>query len=169
MPIKKSDLEKKWYYRLAKSLFLILPLLIAIIIFLNGSVSICYAPQKNLLDFFQKNIVYIAIGLILYFLIITAIWRLFLYIVFGGLEDDTRKKESDQSAVVKSEPSKRKKFIPLIVILVLIAIFFALYQAGYLNLDPLKVNPAPGPTCHTTSAQWGHPCNSVQNGVGVGG
>jgi len=174
MPIKKSQLEQKWYYRVAKAFFLILPIVIVIIFLLGllgGKINICDPSPNNILDILQKYIVYIVVGLLLYYLILNAIWRLFLYIVFGGLEDDKEKKDDDKQAAAKSEPSKKEQLMPLFVILILIAIFFALYFAGYIDLSNFfKVTPSPGPTtCHATSAQWGHPCHSVSGGVGVSG
>ena len=168
MPIKKSYLEQKWYYRVAKVFFLILPLLIAVIVFLNGKINICDISQKNIFDVLQKNIVYFAIGLVLYFLLLKGIWRSFLYIVFGGLEDDTKKKGSDQPKIMQ--------LIPIIIILGVVAIY-VLSEMGYIILPKIDLNffghsnvkPTPGRTCFTTSAQMGTPCHSVKNGVGVSG
>ena len=174
MPIKKSYLEQKWYYRVAKVFFLILPLLVALIILLNGKITICGVLQKNILDFLQKYLVYIATGLALYYLILKGIWRGFLYIVFGGLEDDTKKKGGEQLAPARS--NKIAQLIPFIIILVIFTIF-VLSEMGYLTLPKIDLNfsgnlnvkPTPGPTCFTTSAQMGTPCHSVKNGVGVSG
>lgn len=176
MSIKKSFLEKKLLYRATKVFFLILPLLVAVIVFLNGKINICDISQKNILDILQKNIVYIAIGLISYFLILKAIWRLFLYIVFGGLEDDTKKEESDQSTQTRSKPPKIMELIPILIILAVVIIFI-LSEMGYITLPKInpnsvgspKVKTVPKSTCFTTSAQMANPCHSVKNGVGVFG
>jgi len=175
MPIKKSSLEQKWYYRVAKVFFLILPIL-AIFLLLNGKVNICDTSQKSTLDILQKNIVYIVIGLTSYFLILIAVWRLFLYIVFGGLEDDTKKEESDQSTQVRSKPPKIMELIPILIILAVVSIFI-LSEMGYVTLPKInpnsvgspKVKTVPKSTCFTTSAQMANPCHSVKNGVGVFG
>ncbi len=172
MSIKKSYLEQKWYYRVVRVFFLILPLLIALVILLNGKITICGVLQKNILDFLQKYLVYIVIGLALYYLILKGIWRGLLYIVFGGLEDDTKKKDSEQSAPARPKPAKIIQLIPVIIILGVVAIFI-LSEMGYITLPKidldffrhLNVGPTPGPTCFTTSAQMGTPCHSVQNGV----
>src|SRR4030066_1646199 len=111
MPIKKSFLEKKLLYRATKVFFLILPIIV-IFLLLNGKINICDTSQKSTLDILQKNIVYIAIGLVSYFLILIAVWRLFLYIAFGGLEDDTKKKENDQLTQAESKPPKTMQLIP---------------------------------------------------------
>lgn len=183
MPIKKSYLGQKWYYRVAKVFFLLLPLLIALIVFLNGKISICYISQKNILDILQKNIVYVAIGLVLYYLILIGIWRCFLYIAFGGLEDDTKNKDGNQPAPIRSKQTKIIQLIPVIIILGVIAVYL-LSQMGYITLP--KINPdffenlnvksittprstTPRSTCPATSAQTGTPCRSVKNGVGVSG
>jgi len=84
MPIKKSYLEQKRYYRTGKVFFLLLPILIVLIL---------YILQKNLIVYIGNIILYAAIGLPLYYLILKVTWNIFLYIAFGGLEDDTKKKK----------------------------------------------------------------------------
>ena len=172
MAIKKSFLEKKLLYRAAKVFFLILPIL-AIFLLLNGKINVCDTSQKSTLDILQKNIVYIAIGLTSYFLIFIAIWRLFLlYIVFGGLEDDTKKEESDQSTQLRSKQPKIMQLIPILIILAVVIIFI-LSEMGYITLPKInpnsigspKVKTVPKSTCFTTSAQMGTPCHSVKNGI----
>lgn len=182
MPIKKSYLEQKWYYRVAKVFFLILPLLV-ILFFLNGKINICDISQKNILDILQKNIVYIAAGLVSYYLILKAIWRLFLYIVFGGLEDDTKKAGSQaiqpvnpDAQPVRPRPAGIAQWIPIIIILSVVAIY-VLSEMGYVILPKIDLNSLGSSnvkttsksTCFATSAQWGTPCRSVENGVGVSG
>lgn len=133
MPIKESFLEQKWYYRVAKVFFSILPLLVAVVLFLKGYINIQDISQKNILGILQKNsvyIVYVVIGLFLYFLILKVIWRGFLYIAFGGLEDDTQKKIN---VVVQSiSPSVQSAPVQdnglgitfLIIIIIIIATYF---------------------------------------------
>jgi len=171
MSIKKSFLEKKLLYRATKVFFLILPIL-AIFLLLNGKINICDTSQKSTLDILQKNIVYIAIGLTSYFLILMAVWRLFLYIVFGGLEDDTKKEESDQSTQVRSKPPKIMQLIPILIVLAVVIIFI-LSEMGYITLPKInpnsigspKVKTVPKSTCFATSAQMATPCHSVKNGI----
>lgn len=94
MSIKKSVLEEKLLYRIAKIFFLILPLLVLVIIFLKEYITIPNITQNNIVDIFQKNIIYIMYvigGLILYYLLLNLVWKGILYIIFGGLESDTRK------------------------------------------------------------------------------
>lgn len=183
MPIRKSYLEQKWYYRVAKVFFLLLPLLIALIVFLNGEISICYISQKNILDILQKNIVYVAIGLVLYYLILIGIWRCFLYIAFGGLEDDAKNKDDNQPAPIRSKRTKIIQLIPVIIILGVAAIYL-LSEMGYITLPKINLDSfeslnvkstitpkstTPKSTCPATSAQTGTPCRSVKNGIGVSG
>ena len=175
MPIKKSFLEKKLLYRATKVFFLILPIIV-IFLLLNGKINICDTSQKSTLDILQKNIVYIAIGLVSYFLILIAVWRLFLYIAFGGLEDDTKKKENDQLTQAESKPPKTMQLIPILIILA-IFIIFILSEMGYITLPKIspnstgspKVKTIPKSTCFTTSAQMATPCNSVRNGIKTSG
>ena len=175
MAIKKSTLEQKWYYRVAKVFFIILPILI-IPLLLNGKINVCDTSQKSTFDLLQKNIVYIAIGLTSYFLILMAVWKIFLYIVFGGLEDDTKNKESDQSAQVRPEPSKVMQLIPILIVLGILIIFI-LSEMGYITLPKINTNSIGNPTvrtvpkstCFATSAQMATPCNSVKNGIKTSG
>src|SRR3989304_2521381 len=177
MAIKKSTLEQKWYYRLAKVFFLILPLLIAALFILRKGIVVCNSLiQEDIFDLYPNYIIFIAVALILYFLLLKWIWRGFLYIVFGGLEDDTKKKESDQSAQVTSEPSKIMQLIPILIVLG-IFIIFILSEMGYITLPKISPNPIGNPTvrtvpkstCFATSAQMATPCNSVKNGIKTSG
>ncbi len=105
MSIKKSSLEQKWYYRVAKVFFLTLPFLVILAMFLMGYIDTSAVSQNNISDLLQKNIaslIYLAIGLAAYYLILKFIWRAFLYIVFGGLEDDTKKKGGGTTQSVNS-------------------------------------------------------------------
>ncbi|OGH07696.1 MAG: hypothetical protein A2W22_00480 [Candidatus Levybacteria bacterium RBG_16_35_11] len=178
MSIKKSFLEKKLLYRATKVFFLILPILV-IFLLLSGKINICDTSQKSALDILQKNIVYIAIGLTSYFLILIAVWRLFLYIAFGGLEDDMKKEEGDQSAQVKSKSPKIMQLIPILIILAVV-ITFILSEMGYITLPKIdldnvnvknveNVENAPRSACPATSAQTATPCNSVRNGIKTSG
>lgn len=176
MAIKKSILEKKMLYRAAKALLLILPILV-IFLLSKGQINICTSSQKSILDMPQEYVVYIAIGVMSYYLILIAAWRLFLYIVFGGLEEDTKKQEKDQPPVqVGSKPSGTMQIIPIIIILSIVIIFI-LSEMGYIKLPKInlkspeisKEKTAPVSTCYATSAQMSTPCGSVRNGVRTSG
>ena len=176
MAIKKSTLEQKLYYRLTKVFFLILPFLIAILFLLRKRIVVCSSLiQENIFDLSPNYIIFIAVALILYFLFLKWIWRGFLYVVFGGLEDDTKKQENDQSSV-KTEPKHEKtaQIIPLLIAFIIFTII-ALSLMGYIKLPIIdldnnnKDNNSVPTTCPTMSTQTATPCHSTQGGVGVGG
>lgn len=148
MPVKKSSLEQKWYFRMAKVLLLIFPLVVALIAFVNGKINVCNISPKNILELFQNNILYFAIGLAAYYIIITAIWRILLYIVFGGLVDDTKKKGSEatqsvnpvtQPEPVRPKPANIVGWILLLIVLSVIAII-VLRQLGYITLPTIDLS-----------------------------
>jgi len=163
MPIKKSELEQKWYYRVARVFFLILPPLAAVVVFLTGKIDISAISQKTILDILQKNtvsIAYIAGGLVLYFLTLTAIWRIFLYIAFGGLEDDTVKKANEVAQPVNQAA---QTVAPLVILLIVFVIAF-LFQMGYIKLPRMNLNPEPV-IIHT----YGAPCTTSEGKTGLYG
>jgi len=175
MTIKKSTLEQKWYYRLAKVFFLILPFLIAVLFILKKRIVICSSLiQENILNLSPNYVVFIAVALILYFLFLVWIWRGFLYIVFGGLEDDTKKQENNQSSVkTESQHEKTAQIIPFIIALIIFTII-ALSLMGYIKLPKINLdnnnNNSDGnsgsATCPTRSNP---PCNSVKSGIKTSG
>jgi len=143
MPIKKSSLEKKWYYRVAKILFLILFPLLFLLFFLNGKIDIHNVSYKNVLDLLKGTIIYTVTGLVLYYLFLIGIWRGFLYIVFGGLKNDTKKKGgqiAQSSAPEKSKQSKVIQSVIPIIIIICILIIAALSQAGYIKLPKINID-----------------------------
>ncbi len=162
MPIKKSSLEKKWYYRVAKVFFTILPLFVVVAALFKGYIKIGSITAKNIAVILQKNtdyIVYAVVGLVLYYLILKIVWRTFIYLVFGGIEDDTFKKVS--SEVQPANPASQ--VIPIIIIILVFAVF-ALSQNGYIKLpqiDPYfgKTNPVKihtyGTSCTTSDGKTG--------------
>jgi hypothetical protein len=180
MPIKKSTLEKKWYYRAVKTFFIILPFLILLLFLLNQKVNVCDISHNNILDFLINNFVYIVIGLVLYYLIVWGIWTVILYLIYGGLDDDMNNKDQ------KSEPDKQKNeaIIRAVAIVIIIAaiLIVVLVKMGYIvmpnddynnnansNIN-LNINSPPHHyVCPATSAQTATPCHSVKNGVGVEG
>jgi hypothetical protein len=108
------------------------------------------------------------------------IWKIFLYITFGGVEDDTQKKISEAVPTANPEEPKSVKIVRSIAIIIIICAFaiLILSKLGYLtpsgvNTDlsgqDIKPTPAPGYTCPATSAQTSTPCHSAQGGVGVSG
>lgn len=159
MSIKKSRLEQMWYYRIMKVFLLILPLLAIIVIFWKGYIDISDISQNNILAVVQKNIdqiVYTVIGLVLYFVILKGVWRGFLYIIFGGLEDDTKKINgktiSSVSASDKSTltPTDKNQIVGWILTLILIA---CVYYAYFIYKSPQPIHNNGGgktPTCIPT-------------------
>ncbi|MBM3255875.1 MAG: hypothetical protein FJZ04_00165 [Candidatus Moranbacteria bacterium] len=99
MAIKKSSLEKKWYYRLAKIIVYLLPF---------GAISYFYFSQKlKPLEFFtnQQNLLSIGVGLVVYCVVVAVVWRIFLYLFFGGLEDDIQPKSDSAPMAFSPSPS----------------------------------------------------------------
>lgn len=151
MPIKKSLLEQKWYYRLLKVCYLIFPIAVALFLFLDGKISVFDISQKNILDLAQENIIYIiyiVIGLVLYY---GGIPKLFLYLLFGGLEDDTK-----PSGSVAPPAAANKTGLISILIIIGVIVVFALLENGYLPF----IN---GAESHT----YGSPCtgSNKENGL----
>ena len=78
MAIKKSELEQKWYFRGSKVFFWAFQIVVLIAMISQG--------KGNLLD--------IIMGFALYSLILIGLWRLFLYVAFGGVENDKLNKNN---------------------------------------------------------------------------
>ncbi|MDP2940149.1 MAG: hypothetical protein Q8O13_08740 [Candidatus Omnitrophota bacterium] len=155
MPIKKSSLEKKWYYRVAKILFLLIPIIVIVFLFLNNRIDISNLPKGNISDILQNDIVYIVGGLILYFIVICAIWRIFLYIAFGGLENDTRKtgvSVIQQSTSPSSQSTPAKAIGPIIAIIFCVAIFAIAFSQT--DTNPFKAHTY-GATCTNSAGKTG--------------
>jgi len=179
MPIKRSTLESKWYYRAIKTFFIILPLLVVIYLLLNQKANICAVSRSNLVDFLLDDLVYVIVIIAAYYLLAWIIWRAVLYLIFGGVEDDIAKKAA---AVPVRENKKQAVIIKIFCIVIIIAaiLLLVLAKTGVITLPqggfngPVNINlnmniPHPGPNCPATSKQTATPCHSVKGGVGVGG
>jgi len=117
MSIKSSELEKRWYYRFSKVLFLIVPLLVGVFLYFKT----------------KLNLFYIGGGLVAYYFLLITIWRLFLYIAFGGLEDDISNKESLTPA--SKEPTSENIAGPLILLIIfIIAMLYFAFAKGIIKL-----------------------------------
>jgi hypothetical protein len=161
MPIKKSTLEKKWYFRVAKVFLLIIPFLLAISLLIR-KINIFSIPQKDIPSALQNNItyiVYVIAGLILYFLVLRLVWKIILYIAFGGLEDDTKKMDNGSAQPSVERKPNQAQIIPIVLIIVIIMIF-AFAQAGYIKLP--KINTI---TDHT----YGTSCTNSKGETGLYG
>jgi uncharacterized membrane protein len=99
MPIKKSSFEKKWYYRVAKVFVLAAPLIAAIIAIFTGFIDVAGIKDDfaaiGATAFFESNkwlIGFIVVSVAGYYIVVNVIWKVFLYIAFGGMVDDTMMK-----------------------------------------------------------------------------
>jgi hypothetical protein len=155
MPIKKSSLEQKWYFRVVKVFFLGLP-------FLAIAIMLLWMRGKAL-NILESNIIYAVIGLVAYFLVLTIIWRVFLYIAFGGLEDDKKKKGANVAQSSDSPNQKKANNMQLVApAIILIAVFaiFMLSEAGYIklpkiNIDNNVINHTYGASCKDGNGKTG--------------
>lgn len=77
MPITKSELNQKWYYKGAKIFFWSLQLLVLIAVIYNGG-----------------GIIDIILGFALYWAIMIGIWKVFIMIKFGKIEKDDKSNKS---------------------------------------------------------------------------
>lgn len=73
MSIKQSELNKKWYYRLAKVLFWVFQVAVLIAILYNGG-----------------GIVDLIFGFAIYCGILIGIWKVIIYVSFGKVEKDVK-------------------------------------------------------------------------------
>lgn len=131
MPIKKSYLEQKWYYRVAKVFFWLAPLLFAVIKYLR---------LRD--DFFlalAENIVLVLVGLVAYALVINIIWRVLLYLIYGGLENDTKPKVTPAAAAPVAPVNSGNKWVGSFIFSIII-IFVIFYLAtGDFDSSGIKV------------------------------
>lgn len=182
MPIKRSSLERKWYYRLAKVFFLILPLLLLLLLLpgiLSGKkVLVCSFVPANFSSIPPEYIVFVVVAFILYYVLLHWIWKGILYVAFGGVEEDTSGEGNNKvlAALVKPKPQPQMKkegqIVWVIVMIVILAIGF-LASMGYIELPKINIdslnsnNTTTGVTpnsCPATSAQTSTPCGSAQGG-----
>lgn len=103
MPIKKSALEKSRKYRIFKVIVFLLPFIVVPILFSwgvlyleaslpAGSLLVGALPFLEGIDFgiLLKILIY-AIGYGLYLAAVGYIMRIVFYVIYGGIEDDTKK------------------------------------------------------------------------------
>ena len=102
-------------------MFLLLPPLFILFLYLEGFLSLA-------------NTICAAIGLIVYYLVLNGLWRIVLYIVFGGLEDDMKKKAAPMAAPVVIAQAARPAntanqsaapFAVFVIIIIIIVFFIA--------------------------------------------
>lgn len=150
MSIKKSFLEKKLSYRILKVFFLMLPFLVGVYFVLKR--------YLNIIDIIQKNnfiLVLIIGGLFIYYIILNIIWRGFLYLAFGGLEDDTKKKVNVtvQSTVPIAQSVQQQNqagFIIGFIFLIIVIVIIANYSSDN-SLSGISTNHTYGTICTDSS------------------
>ena len=184
MTIKRSSLEQKWYYRLMKIIFLMLPILIVLLLLLTKKkLFYCSVAQVDLSSFWHDYFLIFLAGLILYYLLINVIWKGILYILYGGIENDKEVKSVNDGEAPEVIKTKRTSSSGLIPYIILIAVILTMLLAnagiitlpkinpGFLgNVNSTTVTPKPNNTCPATSAQTSTPCHtSVDRGIGVTG
>jgi hypothetical protein len=98
MSIKKSFLESKWYYRIVRVIFFeVVPVLIAGGIFWMLFPNLSGRSLQDIGALLQSDgviigIVCVLFGPVIYLVILNGIWKVFFYVVFGGVEDDMKPK-----------------------------------------------------------------------------
>jgi len=176
MSIKKSLLEQKWYYRVAKVIFVwVPPLLVVVGVFVLIFVDV-RGTGKDIATVLQNDssyIIYAVAGLILYFLILKGIWRGFLYVAFGGLEDDMKKKSIETEHPVATAPgisaltpSDKNQIVGWILTLIALGCIYYAYFI-YKSPAPIHINNITIPSCVSTGCGSNWLCNGSYYSDGV--
>ena len=172
MPIKKSFLETKWYYRLGKVFFILLPFLFVIFWFLIWKVDLPPITWKTWFLIIRtnlKNIFYFLLWVGAYYLILKWIRKLLLYIIFGWLDDDiTKEGEMKEKQKIKKETitnipvvsniqpdNSSGTWIAIFFIIFIVWIFFVLFSQYNETLSTTSSNKSSSstsskPTTNTT-------------------
>lgn len=158
MPIKKSKLEGLWYYRVIKTIILLAPLLIGLYSYGMGYVNFDLLLIKGF------SVILQIIGvIILYYIGVSVIWRIVLYVVFGGLENDMKPKivssvqgktppptmvstENNGEAIVQKvieQQDKRRGEMIMWIIFIICVVFVAIYGNRHSSFVPGVPNPSP--------------------------
>lgn len=146
MPIKQSTLEEKWCYRVAKTSLYFLPW-VAVYIRLRGmgltDITIWQKNGTHILDGKAGDITGIIVGIIAYYVLLNLLWRLVLYLVFGGLEKDAKAKAAasplPNAQAVETASQKGNRQLALIIGF-FILIGFILFAADAYNKSKLPYN-----------------------------
>ena len=112
MPIKVSTLEKSRKYRLFKVVIFSLPLIPIIgywdrlpARFTPSSALIETLPFIEGIDFgILSKIVLCAIGYGIYLAVVRIIMKLVFYVIYGGIEDDTKKAKTPPATLIAAQP-----------------------------------------------------------------
>ncbi|MFZ2038855.1 MAG: hypothetical protein WAV11_02875 [Minisyncoccia bacterium] len=144
MSIKRSLLESKWYFRVMKVLFWAPPLLLIAFVAVTDWQTY-YSFSQTSGNIFDIKSFYVILAAISYLIIVGIIFRIFLYIVFGGLENDIKPKVVPITQVAQSAPAldgsaavvnylkqaeQRKGEAVTWIILIIIFIWAAVYYSG---------------------------------------
>jgi hypothetical protein len=121
MTIKKSVLEQKWYYRITKVFLLSLPMLAALIVIAQGEVKTG--------DAIASLLIFTAVGWVIWSIMLNAVWRLLLYIIYGGLEDDLKKKKLEPVAVFAPVSPQQNQSAAIIVTIFIFVFLTVLVMA----------------------------------------
>jgi len=168
MPIKKTELERKWYYRVLKVFFIILPIVLLLLLLFRYRNITCTVVPPGIPDPFTLALIIAA--LVLYYPLLRLLRWAALYLIYGGVVDDLERGPVSPAAM-KTPPSKTAQIVPLIL-LIIILVLGALIATGRITLPKLTTTNrtmTPGSTCPATSAETATPCGSVSGGVGVSG
>ncbi len=161
MPIKRSLLESKWYYRTAKTLLLLVPLFLVLYAFGMGFINFNWLFSADVLKTIAANNVLVGevVGaLIVYYVVLAIVSHIFFYLVFGGIEDDRPKAQpqvtptpvqqatrnaSSGDAVTQYIEAREKRTGEMILwIIFLLAVLFV---AFYGNQHSTFIPPTPNP------------------------
>lgn len=171
MPIKQSTLEKKWYYRVGKVILLAVPTVAAALVVVNN------IQHKDV-----DGVIYALVALVACLLAIKLVWRIVLYLIFGGLENDIRqgrvktgKQPSGQAGQPSgsgpsalSEEDKKQIGFYLFILFIIAIIYYAYFIWKPTGVNGTNKNGGGGGTaCVSTGcgSQWY--CNGTyyENGV----
>lgn len=165
MAIKKSLLESHWYYRAIKTSLQLAPLFVAFYAYGMGFINIDWLWSKDIISILilNKSLVFeITIALIIYYIVLSIIWKIVLYLLFGGVIDDialrrqkisldqslpTLKVEATNSEEVVEKyiekQNKRSGEAILWIIFILCIIAIAYYGNSHSSYVPGVPNPSP--------------------------
>lgn len=137
--IKKSTLEQKLPYRIINVVLSILPW-VAAAIYLKRYVAFPDISQINTFDLLQQNIhdlaqksgtyfVYVAVGLVVYFVLLGMIRKGVLYIAFGGVEDDTVKNSPVAGPLntpsAHPTPANANSALAILIVIIIVGVILA--------------------------------------------
>lgn len=138
MPLRKSSLDRKWYFKWGKFFYLLLPVSVFLFLFFKGNLIICNISPANISTLLRENYTFFILGYIAYFLILEVIWRLFLYIVFGRVINDTKGSQATQSASQTTRITITEWILTGIVLVILV--IFVLSQMGVITLPRIDLD-----------------------------